>query len=179
MGVRIPWTPLMVTFGIFLSGCSTSTTIETKTVVPKSLLLLSSSACVARQGGQLPDLRCTPGATDPAVTQQNIHATICVSGYTASVRPPVSVTNALKGSQIALYGYADTNPKDYEEDHLISLELGGAPSDAKNLWPEFGPSPNPKDKVENLLHKLVCAGKMALKTAQALITHDWTAIHFP
>jgi hypothetical protein len=28
------------------------------------------------------------------------------------------------------------NPKDYEEDHLISLELGGAPRDPKNLWPQ-------------------------------------------
>ena len=30
----------------------------------------------------LPDRKCTPGATDPKVTQQNIKDTICKSGYT-------------------------------------------------------------------------------------------------
>ena len=38
--------------------------------------------------------------------------------------------------QIAEYGYADTSTADYEEDHLIPLELGGAPRDPNNLWPE-------------------------------------------
>ena len=35
--------------------------------------------------------------------------------------------------------YADTNPiSDYEEDHLIPLELGGSPTSPLNLWPEPG-----------------------------------------
>ena len=29
----------------------------------------------------------TPGAIDPRVTQDNIHETICVRGYTRTVRP--------------------------------------------------------------------------------------------
>src|SRR5947209_1950760 len=63
----------------------------------------------------LPDPLCTPGAIDPRVTQANIRTTICVSGYTATVRPPVSYTNALKARQIDEYGFADTLPRHYEE----------------------------------------------------------------
>src|ERR1700687_1954524 len=44
----------------------------------------------------LPDPKCTPGAVDPSVTQDNIDSTICVSGYTKTVRPPVSVTEPQK-----------------------------------------------------------------------------------
>jgi hypothetical protein len=64
------------------------------------------------------------------LTQSSIDDTICVSGWTATVRPPTSYTNALKAQQIGESGYSDTDPSDYEEDHLIPLELGGAPRDA-------------------------------------------------
>lgn len=48
-----------------------------------------------------------------------------------------------------MISYGDPTPiSTYEEDHLIPLELGGAPSDVRNLWPERGTSPNPKDRVE-------------------------------
>ena len=124
----------------------------------------------------LPDRTCTPGVIDPRVTQANIQTTICKSGYTATVRPPTSYTNALKIQQIREYGYSDTNVKDYEEDHLISLEIGGNPTDPKNLWPEFPHSPNPKDKIENELHKKVCAGQMTLAEAQKEISTNWELI---
>lgn len=121
----------------------------------------------------LPDPLCTPGATDPRVTQSNIRSTICAVGYTATVRPGVSYTNALKIRQIAQYGYADATPQHYEEDHLIPLELGGDPADPANLWPEPGHSPNPKDAVERKLHHLVCTGKMTLFHAQTRIRTNW------
>lgn len=123
--------------------------------------------------GVLPDPFCTPGAVNPAVTQANIQQTICVQGYTSIIRPPVSYTNPLKIQQIAAYGYADTNIHDYEEDHLISLELGGAPADPKNLWPEPGASPNAKDSIENLCHKKVCNGEITLALAQQQIASNW------
>jgi hypothetical protein len=85
----------------------------------------------------LSDSSCTPGAYNPDVTQSTIHSTICVSGWTATVRPPRSYTNALKAQGVIDYGYSDTNLADYEEDHLVPLELGGAPRDPGNL----GPSP--------------------------------------
>ena len=123
--------------------------------------------------GVLPDSNCTPGAIDPRVTQDNIQQTICAKGYTKTVRPPTSYTNQLKVQQIAAYGYSDTNTKDYEEDHLISLELGGAPEDSKNLWPEPEASPNPKDKIENLCHEKVCSGQITLAEAQHEIATNW------
>src|SRR5438445_32968 len=83
----------------------------------------------------LPDPKCTPGAIDPTVTQDNIDSTICVSGYTKTVRPPVSVTEPQKLESMKSYGFTDS-PSNYEFDHLIPLELGGAPDDMKNLWPE-------------------------------------------
>jgi len=67
----------------------------------------------------------------------------------------------------------DKNPRDYEEDHLISLELGGSPSDPKNLWPEPGRSPNPKDLIENLCHRKICNGEISLDKAQQEIAANW------
>lgn len=71
------------------------------------------------------------------------------------------------------YGFTDS-PSEHEEDHLISLELGGDPTDPRNLWPEPGKSPNQKDKIENYLHAAVCAGRISLREAQVRIQTDWT-----
>jgi hypothetical protein len=133
----------------------------------------NGGTCHARPG-PLPDANCTPGATNPDVTQDNIQDTICKSGWTSTIRPPTSYTNKLKTQGISAYGYTDTKLSTYEEDHLISLELGGAPSDPKNLWPEPGDTPNPKDKVENDLHRAVCSGRVKLVDAQQAIATDWT-----
>jgi len=135
---------------------------------------VKTSFCLSVSG--LPDANCTPGAIDTAVTQNNIQSTICVSGYTSTVRPSTSYTNKLKAQQIIDYGYADTNMSNYEEDHLISLELGGSPTDTKNLWPEPYNIPNGarvKDRLENLLHKMVCNGTITLATAQQEIATNW------
>lgn len=134
----------------------------------------SGGPCHEQNG--LPDPTCTPGVRDPRVTAANIHQTICVSGYTRTVRPPVSYTDRLKIQQIAAYGYTDTNVADYEEDHLIPLELGGDPRDPHNLWPEprHGPQPaSVKDTVENRLHFEVCAGTLTLADAQQRIATNW------
>ena len=61
-----------------------------------------------------------------------------------------------------------------EYDHLIPLELGGDPNDARNLWVEPGASPNPKDGIEHKLHQRVCAGTVSLAAAQQAIATDWT-----
>lgn len=127
----------------------------------------------AAAGEPLPDAACTPGATDPTVTQANIATTICVPGYTKTVRPPVSYTEPLKRELMARYGATDPASA-FELDHLISLELGGAPRDPHNLWPEPGSSPNRKDSVEGRLHDQVCSGRMALADAQRAIAQDWT-----
>lgn len=132
---------------------------------------LTSAQCHMK--GVLPDPSCTPGATNPQVTQANIDQTICVSGYTKTIRPPAEYTDKLKSQQMTEYGFTDSIYS-HEEDHLISLELGGAPSDPKNLWPEPHASPNAKDKVEDFLHSAVCDNKISLQDAQHRIATDWT-----
>jgi hypothetical protein len=126
--------------------------------------------CRTRDHGMLPDPSCTPGAIDSAVTQANIGSTICRTGYAGSVRPPESQTEAFKWHVAEpAYGQHDISG---ELDHLVSLELGGA-NDARNLWVEAGPIPNPKDAVEDALHRAVCDGRITLRAAQQEIAGNW------
>ncbi|WP_163507289.1 hypothetical protein [Fodinicola acaciae] len=125
----------------------------------------------------LPDPACTPGATNPDVTQSTIGSTICVSGWTSTIRPPTSYTNPLKQQGIVDYGYSDSKMSDYEEDHFLPLELGGAPKDPANLWPEphsGDQNSYSKDSVENAVKKAVCAGKASLADAQHAMLTNWT-----
>jgi hypothetical protein len=107
----------------------------------------------------------TPGALNPDVTQATIGETICVHGWTRTVRPSSSYTNDLKRRQLAEYG-ATGIASDYQEDHLISLELGGHPSDPRNLWPQPRPWADRVDRVENDLNDRVCSGDLTLAEAQ-------------
>jgi hypothetical protein len=50
----------------------------------------------------LPNPNLTPGAIDPAIAQENIQSTVCVKGYTKTVRPGAHYTNKLKKKQIRL-----------------------------------------------------------------------------
>jgi hypothetical protein len=120
------------------------------------------------------------------VTQAKIRSTICVLGWT-TVRPPASYTTNLKRRQIVAYGYRDHLLADYEEDHLVSLEIGGAPRDPKNLWPEpyavklsdgRSVGARVKDLIENRLHDLVCAGQISLAAAQHEEATDWISAWF-
>jgi hypothetical protein len=118
-----------------------------------------------RAGVVLASWTLTPGVLNPDVTQQSIRSTICVAGWTRTVRPPVSYTNHLK--DIGLRQYRLTGPlSGYQEDHLISLELGGNPTDPRNLWPEPYPRAAQVDQIENDLNHRVCAGTLTLAAAQ-------------
>ncbi len=136
-------------------------------------LMLAVQVAIA---ADLPDAKLTPGAIDPAVTQQNIRSTVCVKGYTKTVRPPAYYTNKLKKTQVIEYGYVDTNPKHYEEDHLIPLSIGGSPNDPKNLWPQPRLSEwnaQKKDALEFRIYKLVCDGAVPLDEARQAMAHNW------
>jgi hypothetical protein len=133
-----------------------------------------STPAVCHYQGELPDQDCTPGAVDPAVTQDNLQQTICQAGYTRRVRPSVEYTNRVKDERLRAYGQDPANRGRYELDHLIPLELGGAPADVLNLWPESEPGYHNKDHVENELHAAVCSGHMLLTDAQQRMAHDWT-----
>ncbi len=88
----------------------------------------------------MPDPHYTPGALNAAVTQATIHKTICRPGYSGGIRPPASVTGPEKLASLRAYGFRQA-AGNYEHDHLISLELGGAANGSRNLWPENGRSP--------------------------------------
>ena len=126
----------------------------------------------------LPDAKCTPGVINNNVTQDNIKDTICKPGFTKTIRPPTKYTTPLEIELMKSYGFTGDR-KDFELDHLISLQLGGHPKDVKNLWPEpylkeiteF--TAHVKDTFENYLKRQVCKGSMTLSEAQKQIATDW------
>ncbi len=113
--------------------------------------------------------RLTPGVVNPDVTQRTIAATICVSGWTRTIRPDSSYTGALKLEQMRTYSRTGA-PADYQEDHLISLELGGHPTDPRNLWPEPRPRAESVDRIENDLNAAICSGRLSLAEGQRRIS---------
>jgi len=134
-------------------------------------------------GEPLPDPRCTPGAADQAVTQQNLHTTVCrKGGYTRTVRPPRAVTDAAKQKLLAAYGISRSHTHEYELDHLLDLASGGS-SAVQNLFPQpnvlktGGGSAyvhNDKDRVEAYTFHALCAGKVTLAAVQQAMTSNWT-----
>lgn len=139
-------------------------------------------------GEPLPDPKCTPGARDSAVTPATLSATICrKGGYTASVRPPATLTDAAKAKIMAAYGIPAQESSKYELDHLIPLGAGGA-SDVRNLWPEpntFVASTkseyvhNDKDQIESDAQRAICNGTAQLDALQGAFASDWTAVRLP
>src|SRR5438132_13670835 len=77
----------------------------------------------------------TPGVLNPAVTQATIGSTICRRGWTRTIRPPVSYTNDLKRKGLQAYRLRGP-PSRFQEDPLISLALGGPPTEPGTLWPQ-------------------------------------------
>ena len=135
-----------------------------------ALLLFALVLHVERRGSPaggavLADPARTPGVINPDVTQANIGSTICRSGWTRTIRPPSEYTNALKVKQMRMYGETGSR-SDYQEDHLVSLELGGHPTDPRNLWPEPYPRASEVDRIENELKAKVCSGALSLSDAQ-------------
>jgi hypothetical protein len=126
----------------------------------------------------LPDPTCTPGLTNPDVTQATIGSTICKSGWTATVRPPESVTGPQKIVSMQQYGDPPT-PAAFEYDHFLPLEMGGAVDDPRNLWPQplTGPlNAHVKDAVENAGKAAICSGRMTLAEAQTALIANWPAL---
>jgi hypothetical protein len=130
--------------------------------------------------GDLPDPHLTPGVINPDVNQSNIQQTICVKGWSRTVRPSQAYISQLKKVQMAEYGYADRSAQYYEEDHLIPLALGGHPRDPRNLWPQPRSSPwnaLHKDRLEFALHEAVCNNLLSLDEARRAIQTNWIAAY--
>jgi hypothetical protein len=124
-------------------------------------------------------------ALNPAVTQDNIRSTICVKGWTATVRPPRLVTERIKHALMRQAGLPRSRAREFELDHRVALTLGGAPRSPDNLWLQsWGPwafgwngatDARVKDKLEVRLNRLVCSGALPLAEAQRCIYEDWPA----
>jgi hypothetical protein len=149
---------------------------------------LSSSTALAA-APNLPDHARTPGASDPTITNLNYRATLCADDTgkkyhtTDEKRPNSDYTTALKKRQLSDWKYPDRKVGDYEEDHLISLELGGDDSDEANLWPEpYGGrwGARIKDTLEGELGKRICLKETdrdytTLTEARRAVSGDWIA----
>ncbi|MBV8095004.1 MAG: hypothetical protein JO110_17605 [Acetobacteraceae bacterium] len=121
-------------------------------------------AAAAMAQSSLPDPARTPGALNPSVTQETVAATICMRGWTRTVRPPPA-------ARYLNPGY-----------HLVPIGLGGAPADPRNLWPEPRDPADDwgadrKDEPEAVLNRLVCEGRLPLAEAQSAIARDWIAAY--
>jgi hypothetical protein len=147
-------------------------------------LIIALALCFSTAfAGIYPDKILTPGDLNPAVSQDTLNETICKSGYTKTIR---AVTEEMHREVFALYGIPYSDHSLYEDDHFLSLELGGS-NENTNRWPQaYCPAGNrplisgcwgarEKDVVENHLHREICRGNLTLKEAQAKMLNDWIA----
>ncbi len=162
-----------------LVGCESAptSTLSSARAVPTASRVPAANSCHYRRshGAVLPDPACTPGAFY-GPSQASPSSTICVGGFTRTIRPPLSYTGPLKLKLMAAYGVGGRPPRDYELDHLIALEDGGAPADPANLWPQpYAPTPGAreKDDEENFLRREVCSGAITVSQAGSALSHDW------
>jgi hypothetical protein len=103
---------------------------------------------------------------------------LCGRGFHTS-----SVRNVPQSEKFAVEREYGLTPGYYgrslEIDHIVPLELGGSNAIA-NLFPERAnvrPGYHVKDRLEDKLHQLVCAGTMSLSAARAGIARDWPALY--
>ena len=119
-------------------------------------------------------------ALNPDVHQDTIRQTICVSGYTASVRPSPTYTNGVKLKLMREQEIPASTGADFELDHRIPLALGGHPRNLKNLAlqrSEGEDGAKNKDRLERRLQRLVCVGRLLLDDARRAIYFDWRAAY--
>ena len=128
-------------------------------------------SAITASAGDLPNHKLTPG-----VARKMSVATICSTRWGRDRR---HVTASMKRQVFVSYHSPkcapDSHGRTIEYDHLISRENGGADA-VKNLWPEcysgrYGASV--KDRLENRLHREVCAKHITLKQAQTWLQTDW------
>jgi hypothetical protein len=140
--------------------------------IGRTVLIASRTQRRGCTRGQLPDRQCSPGAVYSDLTK----AVLCAPAFhTGDIR---NVPDSEKHQVEIAYGMT---PKAYgrtiEIDHIISLEIGGS-NDIANLYPEPGSGSanyHDKDKLENRLHAMVCAGSISLTAAQHGIAGNWKA----
>ena len=116
------------------------------------LALLASCA----EAQQLPDPVLTPGAV--ASTDQ---AEVCSPGYSRAHRFWRD-----KAGTLAKYGLPLSAARDVEDDDLIPVSLGGDNANPLNHWAEPWPQAREKDRLEWVMAREVCGGRVTLQWAQ-------------
>jgi len=143
---------------------------------------LAQGAPVTHAPGYAVALPTVPGKANPNVNQSNIRSTICVHGWTATVRPPTSYTNKIKFALMDAQHIPRSDVRQFELDHEMSIEDGGDPASPLNLWlqPYRGKyctkwCSQDKDVLETFEKRGVCKGTIPLATAQHELQTDWVA----
>ena len=142
---------------------STSTTAAAAVTVPTPQTPVAFGDPAADRA-PVPGSVASPG---PTVAQ------LCSGGYVKKTTPSPAVTDPIKAAQLAAGNYADRDPSHYVEDQLVPVELGGAPTDQRNLWPQTTAIAAVKERDERRLHADVCAGRITLAGAQAQMVANW------
>jgi hypothetical protein len=106
----------------------------------------------------------TPGATDPAATQQ----TVCDGALPSTG----SVSSATKRQVFAAYHVTKKQQRRYVVDHLVPAALGGS-NDAANLWPHRRGAAKGKASQVAAVRLLVCQNEFDLAAAQQAFQSNW------
>ena len=117
-----------------------------------------------------------PQALNLDVTQANIGSTICVPGWSASVRPPTSYTRAIKRRLLKQAGLPLSSAGKYELDHVVPLSIGGSPRHPTNLRLQLWAGPDgahAKDVLERAMQRAVCKRRVTLEAARSCMAADW------
>lgn len=145
-----------------------------KVAVGNTILLAPRTKSAGCALGPKPDRRCSPGAIYSKLT----NAVICSPSFRTS-----AIRNVPESVKFAVEREYGMNPGHYgsalEIDHIVSLELGGS-NDIANLFPEklnARPGYRVKDRLENRLHAMVCAGSIGLRAAQRAIAANWQGLY--
>jgi hypothetical protein len=96
----------------------------------------------------------SPGAITAATREE-----VCQPGYARTHRPLYAWTWLVKRLMTV-------SPAKYALDHVVPLEVGGAPYALSNLQLQPWPEARAKDREENETHRALCAGEISLGEAQ-------------
>lgn len=112
-------------------------------------------------------------ALNPDVSQSTIQQTICVKGYSSTVRPSTSYTNPIKFRLMRQDGIPQSDKSEWALDHRIPISLGGHPRALSNLQLLTAKENSRKSRIEAKLLCYVCVGQMPLAQAQQEIAGGW------
>jgi hypothetical protein len=129
---------------------------------------------ITRRRGDGNPMKAIAGLCAASVLSLLLHA--LHSGSSPSALPDPRRTPGAVDARIRLHR---SSPQRFRgRQHLIPLEIGGAPANPRNLWPEPHVAPGGwgsrrKDFLENRLCQLVCEGRVPLAEAQRAIARNW------